>query len=500
MVRFSSLVILLSGVLIGCGSQNDSTTPVVQKDQAPAIVVGNQNATIDYKKYPDKHFIVQQPGPVANVPMPAGVCSVTSTEKRTVTENGQKIEETIYYYGEKIDPELLNLVPVTDMQNIGFYEQTITDKTDFSQDIQPRRTVVSLANYTDQVIPQVDFIYSFINKDGKSYRFIARRSLFNNRDWGLFGSLLPLSVVDGMPGPVLLWPNKEWYTSTEAGWDRVRIYHWRKPQPVTNVQSLIPEMISQEKIEDVPTLMKNHPDYWNLKATYGGGTTPQMIAFVLGNKTLNELAFKHGATMDMKNDYGMGIMHFAARSWDSGTIDRLIALGGDVRAVDLDRNTPLHMASTMLIMENLEALLKHKADPNAVSQYGHTPTTLAVKVGQPLLFSRLIKAGGRIDNVYNAAGDPVIVAMGRNMDVVKELLNSGYPIEQKSVRTGGTLLVEASRYGQFEFVGELLDRGANRQAKDNFGADFLESAKESNTLGTNRFLLEYLEKRKKPKK
>ena len=122
-------------------------------------------------------------------------------------------------------------------------------------------------------------------------------------------------------------------------------------------------------------------------------------------------------------------------------IERLVAAGKYIYAVDEDGRTALHSAALGENAEVVKELLVKGLDVNAVDKNGNTPLHLA--------------------------------ALGENTEVVKELLVKGLDVNAVD-KNGNTPLHSAAEYGHAEVAKVLIAAGANVNATGIFGYTALE--------------------------
>lgn len=131
------------------------------------------------------------------------------------------------------------------------------------------------------------------------------------------------------------------------------------------------------------------------------------------------------------------LIHFAV-FWDNHEmVEKAIAHGSNVNAVDLSKTTPLLIATALSDKEMVELLLKNGADTN--------------------IYSRTEK------------WTPLIRAANKNsLDICRVLLNHGADVNAQT-RTGRTALHNAAQNGNLELVKLLVEHGADISIKNNIG-------------------------------
>ena len=75
-------------------------------------------------------------------------------------------------------------------------------------------------------------------------------------------------------------------------------------------------------------------------------------------------------------------------------------MGADLQATDQDKNTTLHIASSMGNLEIVTILLEKGAEINSTNSRNETPLVLAIQNRQQEIVNKLMAKGAKID-VFN---------------------------------------------------------------------------------------------------
>lgn len=127
-----------------------------------------------------------------------------------------------------------------------------------------------------------------------------------------------------------------------------------------------------------------------------GNVTPLMLAATLNSPHAVEVLVRAGASLDAANPLnGYTALHYAALNDKTAVAEKLIEEGADVNARGLDGITPLHLAVAGASDRMIEALLKAKADPNAVMDTPERQNALmaAARKGNAQAVALLLEAG-----------------------------------------------------------------------------------------------------------
>lgn len=104
-----------------------------------------------------------------------------------------------------------------------------------------------------------------------------------------------------------------------------------------------------------------------------------------GKVEIMDFLIKNGADLNMKDESGWSLLHYAARRNNGKALAVLLKAGANVNIKNNEGETPLHIASQGKRFSAVRVLLKHGADVDIVDNKGLTPikraehpTTLAL--------------------------------------------------------------------------------------------------------------------------
>lgn len=156
----------------------------------------------------------------------------------------------------------------------------------------------------------------------------------------------------------------------------------------------------------------------------------------------------------------------AIRAGDSAAVRDLLKGGADLHARNDISDTPLMAAALNADAAVLELLLKAGADVNAANQAGATALMRAATFEDK---ARLLVVSGADVKARSRLGNSALILAAResgNSRAVEFLLDRGAEPNATNV-FGATALMAAASAGDMDSVGLLLDRGANVNAKPN---------------------------------
>jgi len=144
----------------------------------------------------------------------------------------------------------------------------------------------------------------------------------------------------------------------------------------------------------------------------------------------------------------------------------LISGGADVNELSVDGTTALHWAVYRKDLELVQMLLAEGANPNIRNDYGATPMSVASEHGIHSIMQALLDAGGDAESP-NSEGQTLLMAVARtgNTDTASLLLGKGANVNAKENWGGQTALMWASSQQQPAMVKLLIEHGAEVDAR-----------------------------------
>ena len=165
----------------------------------------------------------------------------------------------------------------------------------------------------------------------------------------------------------------------------------------------------------------------------------------------------------------------------------LVALGADVNVIQGDGATALHWAAHRDDHEGARLLIDAGANVNAANELGATPLWLGAINGSSDMLELLLKAGAS-PNVSLSMGETPLMAAARsgNAITVKLLLESGADVTTTEGEKGQDALMWAVAQQHAEVARELIDYGANLNARSKVWYQLENTAGNTNPIGNFR--------------
>jgi len=222
------------------------------------------------------------------------------------------------------------------------------------------------------------------------------------------------------------------------------------------------------------------------------GVSGTMIAFATCAPETLEYLVKKGANTGDHDQHGNTILHMAAVGADA----RSAEIGLKFCKVDVanEKNeTPLTRAVRTGNQGAAKVLIANGASIKVVASDGRNLGELAIKEEHPEMLKILVAAGESPLETDSEGMGWMEFASERTEDTIKAVLALGVPIDQANSITGKTPLmgVAEDQWPTQEF---LLRNGANPDIRDFSGKTAYDWAKESNTLHSDRFFRQIVER------
>lgn len=153
------------------------------------------------------------------------------------------------------------------------------------------------------------------------------------------------------------------------------------------------------------------------------------------------------------------------RAGNLGKVMLAVASGADLRAVDAEGNTVLHLAAVS--KDVLEYLVGKGAAVDARNRAGCTPLLLAVRGGSWSAAQFLLDKGANLLAVSNRGESALLLApLTHEKAMVQFIRSKRFPPDHRSPPDGATALHRAARLGDPDAVSLLLESGEDPNATD----------------------------------
>ena len=206
------------------------------------------------------------------------------------------------------------------------------------------------------------------------------------------------------------------------------------------------------------------------------------------------------ADINVKDDDGWTLLHWAASNNAAEIAKLLIDRGADIQAKDNQGWTPMHWAMYKNAPEIANVLIDRGANIQAKIGDGWMPLHWAARAGDSAAVKWLIDSGLDVNAKDERGQTPLHSAAYYNhstledtLEVANLLIDRGADIQTKD-KWGRTPLHSAAysyyNYNTLEFAKLLIDRGADIQAKDKWGETPLDLAVYRNAPEVVKLLIE----------
>ncbi|MHB1308696.1 MAG: ankyrin repeat domain-containing protein, partial [Limisphaerales bacterium] len=230
-----------------------------------------------------------------------------------------------------------------------------------------------------------------------------------------------------------------------------------------------------EEIERIRAIIANSPDLVNARNATPQLGTPLHKAAASGYLAVAEFLLANGAEVNAADRSRRTPLHLAASAGHKRLCELLLSQGADVKASDSKGFTPLHLAVVDGYLAVAETLLAAGAEVNTPANPGGAPEPQpdwaspplhsAADRGFPNLVELLLKQGAEIDSVDHGGRTPLVRAMAkRRTAVVRMLLEKGAKSNALDAE-GLTALHHAVVWKQASLIGLLLEHRANLDAR-----------------------------------
>nr|WP_246198629.1 ankyrin repeat domain-containing protein [Wolbachia endosymbiont of Ctenocephalides felis wCfeJ] len=215
------------------------------------------------------------------------------------------------------------------------------------------------------------------------------------------------------------------------------------------------------------------------------GSRPIHIAIENNNKNIIEFLLSKEVGVNDTDKQGYTPLHYAAWRGRLEVARFLIEKGSDINAADTSTagKKPTHVAAENNSESVIEFLLEKGVSVDEADKNGWTPLHYAARFGQPEVAKFLIEKGADINAKDKNGGTPSNIAIDQKYDDVVEYL------QQTQLGLDKQLLA-AVQGGDFRKVKDLVNQGANVNAKGEDGETPLHFAVQEGNLDMVQFFLD----------
>lgn len=233
------------------------------------------------------------------------------------------------------------------------------------------------------------------------------------------------------------------------------------------------EKQEQEKYELVKLLIKRKADCTKQNAN---GETPLIKAVKKKYKTICQLIIMERCALNAIDHNKNTALFYSVRDKDTEIVDVLLGIKPHIKEKEIknpadmslkfqdDEYTYLHYAAWYRSPGICKALLRRKADVNAVGKDGHTPLSLACRSNHPRdqIISTLMKNGAKVRTADKYKNTPLhYAAFNGNLKAVEEIIKRpDVEIDARNIENA-TPLWNAVYHKHDEIVLRLLDKNAD---------------------------------------
>jgi ankyrin repeat protein len=237
------------------------------------------------------------------------------------------------------------------------------------------------------------------------------------------------------------------------------------------------------------------------------GNTPLHCASYNGRPKIFQLLLAQGANAHAEDNRGRNPLHRMMSEYIGGidtqdvlkVTELLLEQGVDVNVLDMNRETPLHVASSLRLLENIRLLLGRGAKADAQNVHGQTPLHLVCQRqdfnDESANVARLfLQLGMDVNARDKHMATPLHLASAHGYcEVALALLDHGADVHAQNI-DGQTPLHQVSLGSEYQgkdyhhLARLMLERGADVNARDKDQATPLHSACYMSKLETTRVL------------
>ena len=221
------------------------------------------------------------------------------------------------------------------------------------------------------------------------------------------------------------------------------------------------------------------------------GTTGLMIAAAHGQRNVIKYLIEKGADVNRPNDFDYTPLMISIQQNHVEAVRFLIEKGADVNAQNKLNETPFIFAVEACNAEIVNLLIEKDAQINIKTKIGQKPLLIAATKGCKEIVEILLQNGIEVDDASEIDSTTALMKAAKygHFDLVKMLLEKGAQINKRN-RHGNTALMFAVQNNQTEIVKQLLEAGSDINDKNILGYTPLLYALDYNQTDLVKYLIE----------
>lgn len=193
------------------------------------------------------------------------------------------------------------------------------------------------------------------------------------------------------------------------------------------------------------------------------------IAIKLGDIEGLRTLLGAGHDINMQNERGVSLLHYAIESKQEGVVRELLELGANANILDDNETSPLMEAARYLNAVGLEKLIQKGAILEAKDLEAKTPLIYAAESGNVENVKRLLDRGAMLEVKDRSGKTPLIYAVqSGKLKAVENILHSGAEVNAQDFE-GKSAIFYAAESLESDMVEALLKFGAKTDIHDKSG-------------------------------
>lgn len=221
-----------------------------------------------------------------------------------------------------------------------------------------------------------------------------------------------------------------------------------------------------------------------------GINTNLMIAAAEGYTSEVHRLIKLGADVDATDLENITALIYAVANRNLNTVKALLEYNPDINILTRDSESALHIAAKDNLVEIAEELIRNGANINLEDKHGATPLHYASTYGNFFMCDLLIYYNAALESRSDDGSTPLMAAVfSRHADVSDLLLQSGASPDTPD-NDGFTPLIVAAQNNDTLLMSLLLTKGADIHATNKFMYDALGMAIRNNNAESFDFLID----------